>query len=1661
MTSSVQLIRDKRLEARDKGTDIEDKQSPFPSLLPLGPHLSNAFSLVETSHAVAQSSGVTRGSSKQGFSLVEISIVLVILSVVLSGVLPYITESVDSGNVDDTLERVEAIENALLAFKASSEDRMPCPADPAAAPRDATFGFETATPGTCTGSLSAANSVAGDVPVKDIGLPDEYAFDGYGRKFTYAVTTAATSSWTDGAITVNDSTPAARTTAAVYVLISHGPNGHGGRTKAAGTARYAGSNAGANELENCDCDANAAITTYNDVFVQTMGTTDFDDIVRYRTKEMMDTALSGGGGSGGGGGGGGSCTDAAMAPAGFPDAITCNHSGGSEIITLIYVYSSPVYGAVYRFVDNVSTGVNDEIRYNTDGTYNAYVGDVGGYDCATNSWSIADLESNDRTAYFCGGSGSGSGSGDGGPAKWHGLDTAVWPDALICSDGTSVRNYLLEGTGTGGIVGYHHLDPGHGLWFNSDGSFSSEAGGSTGDCSGQSMSQNVAADRGKWYGGSDSGSGGGGSTSVAFLAAGETASGGNGAVLSNFASVRHNVGNAYNNSTGIFTAPEDGIYHFSGSTLINDSNDALFCLRKNSSALACDYQRAGDNIGSTISTTFELAAGDEVTLYTDEAIQTSWGDYYHTFSGHLVGGGSGSGSGGAGGGSGFMVTVASDTIPGTGALITIDFDTVVKDDASWFDTASDKFTAPADGWYQFSGHVGWTNISSTTLTGFRIASDAGQVCYVFGSDSITAASPVYDSCSGAIYLTAGQQAWAEVVQSSGSDKITFASFSGVAVGGGSGASGSGWEDVDLSSTDDFDPQCAYVMEVSGATLGSARWRASTVQPSVIQHFYNGMDAFTTSGYLSISSTSKNTAKFHQDNYGNNTIYPDHTVTKIEKNCSSGSGGGSGGSLPTCSDGEILAYDSGSWVCDDGTLAIIGGGGGGGSGGDALIDKIAGTGTTITPVTITETNNKWPDYIVCDHTTAGNKQIFILTSYHPSSWAYYAAASDQSSFFNYQFNPDGSYGGARGTWTTANCGASGSDIESICNDNRCGFFGGGSGGSSSPVAFSGYINGPLDLTGPEQAFTGFVETVDSHNAFDGSAFTVPEDGYYSFAYGQVKDSWVFGVNEDYYLYLAVNGTRVNASTNFSGEGPERDGTGAGYILDLNAGDVVTLLNSTDGDVNRRFYSVTFSGHKIGGGSGGGTASVIAPKMRENQPALPMAPDGNDWADAIICTGANGAEYTLELSNSSSVMVRYSQVVGSSTTVRVEYNPTTGAVTSTTGDSNIDGHDCPTTYTAATKVYYGGGGSGSSSGSGEGDTMIEDWPDAILCGDVNDANNPLPLLLAYKMSTAVRYSHHEYHTNYTITYNLDGTVNSQVGMNAAGPYSCDNETITQLYADNRAFNFVGGGSGSGGGGGGSCTDGMVSGWPDVIQCDVDVPDLGGRILYLQNAPYDLGGGTYHYVEPEASGSSNRIIFNGDGTLNWSAYVSSTCNTDIASIKAADQDHYFGCGGSGGGGSGDNLGNHTATQDLDMATHDVINAGGYFHSSDALLKESIRRLTGMDALDMLEHIHGVSYNWKDSGEAAMGILAQDVEQVMPQAVRTNEAGLKSVEYDQLVAPMIEAIKELKSQNAQMQVQIASLSSADRPQGMPLMVWLLMAGAVGGLLGFVVLRRSFGRWR
>lgn len=198
----------------------------------------------------------------RGFTLIELSVVLVVLALLAGAALSIATQQTTQQKTLDLKEGFDGIEEALLAYR-KTYNRLPCPADPTLATTHANFGVENGVAGTCANLIGTTNTVYGALPVKALGLPDDKMFDAWGRKYRYLVDKRITEtdafiiySITDstiGDISVRDSIGQNITTKAIYAVISHGKNGHGAYTR--NGAAFSSGSSNTDEQNNCDCNA--------------------------------------------------------------------------------------------------------------------------------------------------------------------------------------------------------------------------------------------------------------------------------------------------------------------------------------------------------------------------------------------------------------------------------------------------------------------------------------------------------------------------------------------------------------------------------------------------------------------------------------------------------------------------------------------------------------------------------------------------------------------------------------------------------------------------------------------------------------------------------------------------------------------------------------------------------------------------------------------------------------------------------------------------------------------------------------------------------------------------------------------------------------------------------------------------------------------------------------------------------------------------------------------------------------------------------------------------------------------------------------------------------------------------------------------------------------
>ena len=210
------------------------------------------------------------------------------------------------------------------------------------------------------------------------------------------------------------------------------------------------------------------------------------------------------------------------------------------------------------------------------------------------------------------------------------------------------------------------------------------------------------------------------------------------------------------------------------------------------------------------------------------------------------------------------------------------------------------------------------------------------------------------------------------------------------------------------------------------------------------------------------------------------------------------------------------------------------------------------------------------------------------------------------------------------------------------------------------------------------------------------------------------------------------------------------------------------------------------------------------------------------------------------------------------------------------------------------------------------------------------------------------------------------------------SAYNQANTGTVLAQAAFNQANTG---GGGGGPAFSRIVISGQPDAI-------------ANIASAPLTFVAGSNMTITTD--GVSNTITFastggGGGGGATLSSVAPST--TYYIGLSAAS--------------SGTWTDARVDTANLFYTTaNGTLFVTNYNTSSDYNLKDNIITIT--DGLNTIEKLRGVSFTWKNSGEKSYGVIAQELEQILPDIV-SSAGGHKSVNYNALIGFLIEAVKEL----------------------------------------------------
>ena len=161
------------------------------------------------------------------------------------------------------------------------------------------------------------------------------------------------------------------------------------------------------------------------------------------------------------------------------------------------------------------------------------------------------------------------------------------------------------------------------------------------------------------------------------------------------------------------------------------------------------------------------------------------------------------------------------------------------------------------------------------------------------------------------------------------------------------------------------------------------------------------------------------------------------------------------------------------------------------------------------------------------------------------------------------------------------------------------------------------------------------------------------------------------------------------------------------------------------------------------------------------------------------------------------------------------------------------------------------------------------------------------------------------------------------------------------------------------------------------------------------------------PDALNTLNELAAALGDDANYAASVTSAIATSLQSAKDyAD--------------ANDANTTYTAGNGLSLSGTEFLMSGSYSGSftatgditaySDDTLKTNVQVIDG--ALGKVEAIRGVTFERIEDGSVSTGVIAQELKEVLPEAVHTDANGVHSVAYGNITGLLIEAVKELSAQ-------------------------------------------------
>jgi len=162
------------------------------------------------------------------------------------------------------------------------------------------------------------------------------------------------------------------------------------------------------------------------------------------------------------------------------------------------------------------------------------------------------------------------------------------------------------------------------------------------------------------------------------------------------------------------------------------------------------------------------------------------------------------------------------------------------------------------------------------------------------------------------------------------------------------------------------------------------------------------------------------------------------------------------------------------------------------------------------------------------------------------------------------------------------------------------------------------------------------------------------------------------------------------------------------------------------------------------------------------------------------------------------------------------------------------------------------------------------------------------------------------------------------------------------------------------------------------------------------------------------SSSLTMTSSGAVNLASVSGSLTMTSGSTVNLATNNNTGAVNISTIGNRTTTIGVNSGTSKVVIDAVEVVITNGITVSSDIRLKENFEPMS--NALELVSQLNGLYYTWKkDAGvdkPRKLGFIAQEVEKVIPELVKTDSEGMKSVDYVSVVPVLVEAIKNQQKQ-------------------------------------------------